>query len=359
VEMDDLVLIPDFEVEEIDVIHDRILSNINDRYDKTEGQFVWDETRPVAVEVQNGQIDIQNMYYDNFLNSSMSSNQLTLACRNFGVDRKGAVASSQTVTFNGTDGTLIPAGTILRFIADDVVEFTSSADATITSGTASVLFTCSEGGTIGNIPANTLQLAETISGVTSITHPAFDNGVDEESNEALLERTLDKLRNPGISGNKAHYRQWAMSRPGVADAKVYPVWDGTNSVKVVLLDENGKAPSQSIIDDVTAYIESVMPGDPRLTVVGVTEVPINVSATVQPASYSDVTTVTQQFIEAAEEYLKTLAFVDPLVRWTRIANLLGDIPDVIDYSNLTINGGTANIEILDGSVAVLGTVTFT
>lgn len=36
----------------------------------------------------------------------------------------------------------------------------------------------------------------------------------------------------------------------------------------------------------------------------------------------------------------------------------GDIPDVIDYESLTINGDTANIEISDGAVAVLGTVNF-
>jgi len=58
-------------------------------------------------------------------------------------------------------------------------------------------------------------------------------------------------------------------------------------------------------------------------------------------------------------YLKTLAFVDPVVRYSRIANVILDADAVLDYSNLTLNGGTTNISITDGSVAVVGTVSVT
>ncbi|MCP1355096.1 baseplate J/gp47 family protein [Aneurinibacillus migulanus] len=357
-EMDDLVLIPDFEIEEVDEIHDRMESNINDRYDKTEGQFPWDGPRTTAIEVQKEQISTQNMYYNGFLNASMDLLYMKLWSRRVGIDWKPAAKSSNLVTFKGVDGTTIPAGTIMQFIEEDAIDFISLEDGIITSGQAEIPFECAVGGTVGNIPANSLQLIEPITGVDSTEHTAFTNGVDEESKESLLKRTLERARNPGISGNVAHYREWAMSRVGVADAKVYPVWDGNNSVKVVLLDDNGQAPAQSIIDDVAQYIETVRPAGPKITVVGVTEIAIDVSAKVVPTSYSDVEKITKQFTPAALEYFKQLAFKDPLVRWTRIANILGDIPDVIDYESLTINGDTANIEIPDGSVAVLGTVNF-
>jgi uncharacterized phage protein gp47/JayE len=58
------------------------------------------------------------------------------------------------------------------------------------------------------------------------------------------------------------------------------------------------------------------------------------------------------------DYLKSLAFIDPIVRYSKIASILLDTPSVLDYSNLTVNGGTANVTIADGSVAVGGTVTF-
>ncbi|MNN13121.1 hypothetical protein D3C81_1261420 [compost metagenome] len=57
------------------------------------------------------------------------------------------------------------------------------------------------------------------------------------------------------------------------------------------------------------------------------------------------------------DYLKTVAFVDPLVRYTRIAAVLLDLSAIIDYTDLTINGvGNTNLEIPPGKVAVLGTV---
>ena len=48
---------------------------------------------------------------------------------------------------------------------------------------------------------------------------------------------------------------------------------------------------------------------------------------------------------------------DPLVRYNRIANVILDIPAVIDYEVLTVNGGTDSIPIEPEAVAVLGTVT--
>ncbi len=62
-----------------------------------------------------------------------------------------------------------------------------------------------------------------------------------------------------------------------------------------------------------------------------------------------------------QTYLQQIAFnrKDPLVRYTRIAAVLLDIPIIVDYSELTINGNASqqNIEIGSGQVAVLGTVT--
>ena len=63
--------------------------------------------------------------------------------------------------------------------------------------------------------------------------------------------------------------------------------------------------------------------------------------------------------DGVRTYLQQIAFnrKDPLVRYTRIAAVLLDIPIIVDYSDLTINGHTEqNIEIGSGQVAVLGTV---
>lgn len=85
--------------------------------------------------------------------------------------------------------------------------------------------------------------------------------------------------------------------------------------------------------------------------------PIDLSVTLQLASYANLENVKQLIKDGVKEYLEGLAFKDPLVRYTRIAAVLLDIPPIVDYSNLLINGDTANVEIMAGEVAVLGAVT--
>ena len=60
--------------------------------------------------------------------------------------------------------------------------------------------------------------------------------------------------------------------------------------------------------------------------------------------------------EYIEAYLKSIAFKQNYVSTGRIGNAILDAPGVIDYADLMVNGGTANITVPEKSVAVLGTV---
>ena len=46
-----------------------------------------------------------------------------------------------------------------------------------------------------------------------------------------------------------------------------------------------------------------------------------------------------------------------MIPYSKIVSLLQEIPGVRYYSNLTVNGGTANVTVDDGELAVLGGVT--
>jgi hypothetical protein len=46
------------------------------------------------------------------------------------------------------------------------------------------------------------------------------------------------------------------------------------------------------------------------------------------------------------------------VRYARVGTVILDTPGVADYSNLTMNGGIANVTVGPQQAAVLGTVTF-
>ena len=164
--------------------------------------------------------------------------------------------------------------------------------------------------------------------------------------------------------------QWANEIAGVGGVEVAPLWKGPGTVGLYLIDTDKRAASQDIVNAVQQYIdpsqdgqgEGVAPAGPVITVMPAAEVAIDISVKVQrtqelPSTMGEIRKLIE---DGVRTYLQQIAFnrKDPLVRYTRIAAVLLDIPIIIDYSDLTINGHTEqqNIEIGSGQVAVLGTV---
>lgn len=340
------------------VILQRILDAMDDDLDKRQGSIAYDLSDPAAQEFAQAYIALDRVLSYAFLNEDMPSDLLTLAASDFGVDRKPSVKAKDTVKLNGPVGQLVPIRTQVR--TDDGVYFITLTDVILTDGTAIVTVEAVEGGVIGNVDIGEIDtVVGDLAGVVSVTNEkTFDNGVDEESDESLLQRVYDKVRKPATSGNVYHYEQWAREVSGVGAARVYPVWNGPGTVKVVLLGDDKRAPSQPVIDAAFAHINAerpVGPGD-GLTVNGATEISININAKLTLASGASIEEVKADIEKGVHAYLESLAFKDNLIRYTRIAAILLDIPRVVDYANLTVNGGTANVQITDEQVAVLGAV---
>jgi uncharacterized phage protein gp47/JayE len=343
-----------------DAIHKRMLDASPADIDKRPGSITYDLLGPAAIELESVYMELSAVLDKGFADTSYGE-YLDRRVAELGITRKPAVKAVGSVVFTGTDGTVIPIGTEVYTNDENPVYFVTTSDGTITNGSVTVAAQAKEGGVRGNVAAGKITLTSgNITGITSVTNPqAFDGGVDAESDADLLARYLDRVRTPATSGNAAAYRQWALERPGVGDAKVYPLWNGNGTVKVVLIDSERTTPTQAVIDDVAAYIESVRPIGATVSVVGATELPINVSATLTLESGYTVVGV-QPTIEAGiVEYLKSIAFKNEPVRLSRIANIILDTEGVTDYANLTINGETGNITVPDDQVAVKGTVTFT
>ncbi|MGK5506723.1 baseplate J/gp47 family protein [Brevibacillus formosus] len=102
-------------------------------------------------------------------------------------------------------------------------------------------------GSSGNVPANSITLFPvTLAGFTAVTNPSpTSDGFDAESDEDLLKRYYQRIRTPATSGNKAHYKNWAMEVQGVGDVRIVPLWDGVNTVKVIIIDSDKKPASQA------------------------------------------------------------------------------------------------------------------
>lgn len=325
--------------------------------DKRQGSVTWDLLSPAAIELAKAYIALDHVLNIGFADTTYG-HYLDLKVSEYGLTRKPAIKATSTLTFSGPNGTLIPSGTRASTGGSSPVYFVTTVNGTISDGLVTVSSEAVASGTTGNVAANTIKiLTGDLVGIATVTNPAnFDGGADEEGDAALLARYFDRARLPVTSGNANQYTQWAKSIAGISNAKVYPVWNGAGTVKVVLLDSDSTAPNAGKIAEVSDYIETVRPIGAAVTVAGATEVPINVSVDVSLAEGATLPQVTLQLTQSITDYLKTLAFTDPLVRYTQIQRIILDVPSVVDYTALTVNGGVANVNVADGSVAVIGTV---
>ena len=206
-------------------------------------------------------------------------------------------------------------------------------------------------GEIGNQYAGELENIDNVSGVTATLADIIVSGEDEETDENFRLRILAYLQKPATSGNADHYRQWALEVPGVGDAKVFPLWNGAGTVKVIIVDSN-KEIDETLEQPVYEYIEKVRPIGANVTVDSPTKLDVTVSAKVRFSPGYSIQAIQNAFMQALEQYRKDLIFKDSYISYAYIGKLLFDTPGVIDYADLELNGEMQNVEIGEEEVPV-------
>ena len=359
--------IPDYLKEDEETIHRRMLEKAPPGIDTSKGSFFWDSTRPGAIEkAQLVQFTLQNLLQVFFVQTSYGQ-YLDYLGQVRGVTRLPATSSTGKVKFTGQPGTVINAGTRVSTQSSAnspaiIFEITESGVIN-EQGEVTVSAVCTEAGTSGNVPPGTIVLmVEPIEGVASVTNPEpFAGGTDIEDDDTFRERILDSLRIPATSGNKAHYRLWAREVPGVGDAKVFPLWNGPGTVKVVIVDRNKRVANSELLDAVTTHIEEMRPIGAEVTVVSATEKQINITADVSLASgYTigyTIVQVQQLYEEAVTNFFKEIVLGETYVSYAQLGKILLETPGVGDYANMLVNGSAANVLLGEEEIPVLGTVT--
>lgn len=344
-----------------ETIQNRILKNIEGRHDKTEGSFIYDVVKPIAIELETISKAIENAVGKLSVENLIGEELEKRVYEKTGITRKPATKASGYVTITGSQGGVIKEGDL---VAGDVVNFVVKETKTLDSTSqATVLVECEEYGTIGNVFADSIKyIPVTISGIAGVSNNEdFANGYNVESDEELLNRYYDHIRTPATSGNKFHYRNWAKEVPGIGASKVFPLWQGVNgTVRVVVIDSNKRAIDEpqddnepNLLEDVFDYIEENRPIGAKITVVSGIEVPIMVNVDVRLITGYSIGQIQTAFEGALVEYFKDIAFVENYVSHAIIGNILLSIPGVKDHSDLKVNGGLSNIDLGEEGTPVL------
>lgn len=277
----------------------------------------------------------------------------------YGITRKPGTAASVTLTFTGSAGTTVPAGTLC--VTQDGLGFATDEDLTLgEDGSGTVTATADAVGTAYNVLAGAIvSTQQAVSGVTSLTNEAAAaGGTDPETDAALFARLDAYKKTPPTSGNDRHYHQWALEVNGVGAASVIRCWDGPGTVKVIIADMALHPVTEELRAEVAAYIETQRPVTAEVTVESAAGVPVTVSVTVETDGTVFKLDTERELTERLAEYLGEIAFTEGAeVVYNRVLALVMGLPGVTDCSGLTVNGGTANVPLDATQIPMLGTVT--
>lgn len=337
-------------------IHRRMLDNVDGDHDRSVGSFIYDATKPPAIEFAAQQREVK-IVEDKLDVENLRGDELTrFVFQRTGIKRKPATYATTIVTISGTKGSKVMVGDV---VGTDTLTFIVQEETTIgESGVIHVPVQCSEPGSIGNVPADTItRFPVSISGMVDVYNAdEVTNGYDEEGDNELRKRYYDRLQRPGKAGNAYHYQEWALETLGVGGARVIPRWNGPLTVKVVIIDSNSKPADEELVETVFEHIEEERPFGADVTVVGAEAVAINVKVNILNYVGTDPDLIDVAIRDNLSDYLKNVAFQRHHVSYARIGSVILNTDGVMDYNDLLVNGSTKNVKIENVEVAVLGDV---
>lgn len=217
--------------------------------------------------------DQQKVDNDTFI-STASPQALTLKGLDYGVPQlQATTSSSDSVTLNGTEGTVVAIGQLSFIFNSTGIIYTNTTGGTITGGTLDVSLVATTPGSIGNITApNTLTLIAPPSGVNLLAtvNNSLAGGSDAETTDSYRARLLSRVQMPPAGGNATDIRNFAFAGdPSVRSVIVLPLILGPGTVGVYVTTgttdidtavTNGlsivRVPSQSVINNVQTYMNN-------------------------------------------------------------------------------------------------------
>lgn len=336
----------------------RMLDQVRTEYpdiDTREGSLIYTAIAPCAIELAIMYTELDRVLEEVFAESA-SLEYLEKRTAERGITQR--LASSAVM--QGKFDTDVEVGT--RFSLGDLNYFViSKEDSTLQ---------CETAGSAPNTVFGVLTPIDTVPGLTSAEIVScLIPGEDDEDVESLRGRYFDSLGIQSYGFNAKQYREVVNDMDGVGATRVIPVWNGGGTVKLVILDSDLSAPTSTLIETVQEAIDPIdnqgngiglAPIGHTVTVVGASELPINITCTFEYADTYSWDVVKDNVYEAIDKYFTELAknweTGEIMVRISHLNNALISVTGIDDVSATTINGSTANLTINSDSIPIRGTV---
>ncbi len=349
-----------------DLILARMLSRISDSIDKREGSVIYDALAPAAYELADFYQALYAAYEDTFLYTA-SGTALDNRCEELGLSRNSAVKAVRKGTFSDPQGAAMDIALGSRF---SVMEPGEGMNFMAVEKMAAGVYRmeAESAGAAGNDYQGDLLM---ISHIESLGQAVLTDilipGEDEEDDDTLRIRAASYLRNEAVNGNAGQYLQWAAEFDGIGQVKVFPCWEGGNTVKISILNSLNQVASDTLLESFQEYLDpngeglgnGVAPIGAKVTVSTASTKDIVVSATITLANGYDESQAECEAQVALETFFSANAYARSQVNYIEIGAVLLSCASVEAVRNLTVNETQGDIALGDEEIPVLGAFAIT
>lgn len=299
-----------------------------------------------------------------------------------GVIRIPAARATGTVTFNGTNGTVLSSGQAL--VRGDGQKYTTTTGGTVSGGVVTVSAQADAdpaglSGAAGNCAVGSqLSLASAVAGIgaTGAAATAFTGGADLETDDSLRSRMLLAYQAPPHGGDADDYVTWARQVAGVTRAWCVPHGYGAGTVIIYFMMDvteaayggfpqgtNGCAAAETrdivATGDQLAVANYILPLQPVTALVyarAPAQNTVNFTISGLSAASTDTKNAVAAAISATFATYGTIAAGSTTVALSLIESAIAAVPLTTGFVVTTPSG---NITSAAGSLPVLGTITWT
>lgn len=353
------------------IILNRMLEKVPNDIDKREGSIIYDASMPAAIEFMLLYATI-DYFIKNTFGDTAEREFLILRAKERGLAPYPATYAivKGECTPNNIN---ISVGT--RFSYDDVNYVVSE-----NLGEGQYLLKCETIGIIGNKPSGKLVPIDYVKGLEfakllEVTIP----GEEEESTEDFRARYLASFENKAYGGNIYDYQEKVNAIEGVGGVKVYPVWNGGGTVKIVFCTSEFKPPSNEFIKQIQTKIDpeqnhgegvGIAPIGHTVTVEGAvnSRIKINLNITFNSGTFDDhkqkiEKAIDDYFLELNSKWQNTqIVTTDKyenngiIVRISQIETRILDLDEVVDIEHTKLNDLEKNLQLKSNELAIRGEI---
>ena len=364
-----------------------MLAEVDDSLDKREGSLIQTALAPVAWYLEGLALALSQIQNGASVLTAQGAD-LEYLVANRGLTRTAATYAVRKGTFNVE----IPAGSEFKTVngADSVI-FRSGDFVEMSGGNYVYELTCETAGEIGNSYTGTILPVTSIAGLQTSTIGAIITvGADAETDASLRARYIETFTAAPYGGNITEYRQAILAIPGVGGVQVYPAesYNGGGTVLCSICSDDFTAVDSSLVETVQNAIcppgdgsndpspdgYGIAPVGAAVDIVSATNKTVNISftATFAASVVNGAVVYADEIRDAIAEYIAVVAeswgnalrsraiSYNVTVYAARVIAAILSVPEVVNVSNLTINGASGDLQLTETSalqeIPVLGEV---